>query len=378
MRVLAFSDVAPPEGSGGVERTLTEIYGRLAERGQIDVQLVALGDRKLPKREQLSGYHVHRAARLPLERLTGAQLAISASVWRLGIQLARKFRPHVIHAHTLFFYTSMVAAAVARLTGTPLLLTVHVGSMAALPQPYRTAVALHERTVGRLLLSSARRIVCVSDDVQSHVLSLGAAPEKVSVVPNGVDLDRFGQMPRRDAGPPTVISVGRLIFNKGVHDLIDAAGMLRADGLEFRLLIVGDGPLRTQLEQQALQRGLGDVVTFAGHREDVECLLRDADIFARPSLSEGMSLAVLEAMAAGLPVVATEVSGSRELIADGESGFVVGAGRADELATVLRRLVLDRQLRTTFGANARERAQGYTWEHVADATANEMARVAAA
>ena len=115
MRVLAFSDVAPPEGSGGVERTLTEIYGRLAERGQIDVQLVALGDRQLPNREPLPGSPVPRAARLPLERVTGAQLAISASVLPPGLQRARSFLPHVTPATTPFFYPPPVATAPAPL-----------------------------------------------------------------------------------------------------------------------------------------------------------------------------------------------------------------------------------------------------------------------
>lgn len=381
MRVLAFSDVALPEGSGGVERTLEEIYGRLAVRQQADVRLVALGDRGAGSRSACGRYPVYRAPRLPLDRATGAQLAISASVWRLGARLARGFRPHLIHAHTLFFYSSLVAAALARWSRTPLLLTVHVGALSALPQPYRSAAQLYERTAGRLLIRAARRVICVSGDVREHVLSLGADPSKVTVVPNGVDLRGFAPQSwpdsRADDGRPVLLCVGRLIVNKGQPDLLAAAATLKSEGRRFRIVLAGDGPLERQLERDVARRGLSDEVTFLGRRDDVAALMRQADVFVRPSLSEGMSLAVLEAMASGLPVVLTDVSGSRELIEPGVSGLLVRPGDVEGLTSALRRLLLDHELRRALGRDARRAAERYSWDHVADATAAEMSRVAA-
>ncbi len=378
IRVLAFSDVVLPEGSGGVERTFPELYGRLAARGAADIRLVALGGDGLPRRERQHGHIVERARRIPLERLTGAQVAFSLDAWRTAWRAYRAHRPHVIHAHTLFFSTSLVAAVLARTTGTPLIVTVHVGSLAALPQPYRGAVQLYERTIGRFILSSAARIICVSDDVRAYALALGAAPGRTVVVPNGVDLARFTPGAAEDRSRPVVLSVGRLIFNKGLQYLLPAAAQLRNEGLSFQLVIAGDGPLHRELERDAAALGLDDTVQFLGRRDDVDRLLRSADIFVRPSLSEGMSLAVLEAMAAGLAVVATDVSGSRQLIADGESGFIVPPADVDSLASALRRLILDPGLRRCFGERAHERATHYTWESVADATAEEVARVLAA
>ena len=376
IRILVLSDVAAPEGSGGVERTLPELYGRLAASGRAQVHLLAFGSGALPREELRDRVHIHRASRLPLDRLTGAQLALSAAVWRRGFALARELQPHVVHAHTLFFHTSLVAATVARLTRAPLLLTVHVGSLAALPQPYRGASGLYERSVGRLLLAAAARVICVSEDVRTHVRSLGIAPQKLAVVPNGVDLERFAPAPRSGDGAPVVVSVGRLIMNKGLLDLIEAAALLRDADVAFELRLIGEGPQRAALEVAVQRHRLEERVRFLGRRDDVPELLGQSDVFVRPSLSEGMSLAVLEAMAAGLPVVASDVSGTRELIADGESGAIVPPGNPRRLASALRPLLEDHAGRRAMGQAARRRAERHGWDRVADATWAELERVA--
>ena len=376
MRVLAFSDVAAPEGGGGVERTLEEIYGRIARRGGAEIHLVTLGGSDLPRAERHNGITVHRASRLPLERITGAQAALSSAVWRLGFRLAARLRPDVIHAHTLFFHSSLVAAAVSRWRRTPLVLTVHVGSMAALPQPYRAAVALYERSLGRLLLRSARRIICVSDDVRDHVIALGADAGRVTMIPNGVDSGRFATAERDGSGVPLLVSVGRLIFNKGQHFLIEAADRLHQEGARFQVVIAGGGPVEQQLHDDVWRRGLEGIVSLPGDEPHVERLLASADAFVRPSLSEGMSLAVLEAVAAGLPVIASDVSGMRALIEDGVSGLIVRPGDVDALTAALRRIIAGRDLRVAMGEAARVRAAGYGWDAVAETTREQFARAA--
>jgi glycosyltransferase involved in cell wall biosynthesis len=336
--------------------------------------------------------------------LTGAQTAFSAEAWGLGAAAAARFRPDVVHAHTLFFHTSLVAAAVARVAGVPLVLTLHLGAVDALPQPYRTLTRAYELAAGRALLTAATRIICVSVDVRRHALALGAAAAKLAVVPNGVDARRFAPNPpapfparerggacrdtsdgaaRGDSPPPSrargaapliLLSTGRLIFNKGQGHLLEAMAALRRRGLAFRLVLVGEGPLEGRLRRQAERLGLGDTVQFAGYRQDMPALLRAADVFVRPSLSEGMSLAVLEAMAAGLPVVATDVSGTRELLQNGAGGLIVPPGSPPALADALARLAADAGLRRRLGEAARARALAYDWEHVADLTLEELRR----
>lgn len=372
MRVLAFSDVAWPEGSGGVEHSLQEIYPRLVARHGVEVCLVTLGASCLPQHERREGVVILRTRRLPLDRVTGAQVSVSADVWRTGLRAVRVFRPDLIHAHTLFYHTSLVAAAVARHHRIPLLLTLHLGAVDALPQPYRAATQLYERTIGRTLLGAARRIICVSDDVRSHALELGAPAHKLATVPNGVDVTRFTPRPYQSRPVPTVVCVGRLIFNKGQQHLLSAVRDLRQRGVPLHLVLVGDGPMEAKLRRQSAAYRLDDCVTFLGRRDDIEMILADADVFVRPSLSEGMSLAVLEAMACGLPVIATAVSGTRQLIRDGEDGIVVQPGSVPHLADALECVLRDPCLRRRLGCNARRRALAYDWERVVAATAEEM------
>ncbi len=374
MKVLAFCDVDWMEGSGGVERTLSEIYPRLVAHTGADIRLITLASKRLPREEEYDGVRLVRARRLPLESLTGAQISASVDVWATALRTARHFQPDIIHAHTLFYHTSLVAAAVAGRSRVPLILTLHLGALDALPQPYRTMSQLYERTIGRTLLAAASRIICVSEDVRQHARALGAEGAKLVVVPNGVDTARFAPRCRVPAPVPTVLCVGRLIFNKGPHYLLDAAAAVRERGIPLRLVFAGDGPMEQTLRQQATRLNLDDVVEFRGRCDNVAALLAEADIFVRPSLTEGMSLAVLEAMAAGLPVVASDVSGTRQLIRNDRDGIITAPGSVADVARALARLLPDAEMRTRLGTNARRRALLYDWSSVAAMTATEMTR----
>ena len=373
MRVLAFSDVALPEGDGGVERTLAEIYPRIVAPGATRVRLLTLAGPQAPPREVRDGVEIVRARRLDLGRVTGAQTALSWQMWQRASRSAREFRPDLLHAHTLFFHSSLVAAAVARRLRLPLLLTLHIGSTAALPQPHRFATQCYERTLGRVLLRVAQRIICVSDDVRRHALSLGAPPSKLTVIPNGVDLADYQPARRSPRAVPVVLCVGRLIFNKGQRFLLDATD----EGAPVRVRFAGDGPAASVLRARTRALGLTDRVEFLGHQDNVAALLADADIFVRPSLTDGMSLAVLEALASGLPVVATDVSGTRELIGDGAAGIVVPPASTADLAQALQLLARDPQRRLRMGVRAHERALAFDWASVAARTHREMTDVCA-
>lgn len=375
MKVLAFCDVDWEEGSGGVEHTLSELYPRLVAGHPLDICLITLAQGCAPRCEERSGVRVVRARSLPLESLTGAQTSVSITVWRASVKAMRAFRPDVIHAHTLFYHTSLVAAAMAKRFDVPLLLTLHLGSLDALPAPYRIASQVYERTVGRAVLAAATRVICVSDDVRAHARSLGGAPRKLTVIPNGVDLVRFAPCMRVNPDVPTVLCVGRLIFNKGQHYLLDAVAALTEQGLGMRLVFVGDGPMEGRLRRRAAALGIGAITEFHGRSDRVDALLAQADIFVRPSLSEGMSLAILEAMAAGLPVIASDVSGVRQLIRNNTDGLVVPPRRVPELSAALARLLGDARLRNALGAHARQRALAYGWSRVVSATAEVMMHV---
>jgi glycosyltransferase involved in cell wall biosynthesis len=173
------------------------------------------------------------------------------------------------------------------------------------------------------------------------------------VIHNAVDVQGA---PVADPGgaEPLLVSVGRLKYPKDFPTLLDAAARLA--GRRFTLEVVGDGPERPELESRHAELALDGRVRLGGERGDVPELLARADVVVLSSRSEGLPVSVIEAMAAGLPVVASSVGGLPELVADGETGILVPAGDAVALADALARLLDDPELRRSYGAAARRRA----------------------
>jgi glycosyltransferase involved in cell wall biosynthesis len=170
---------------------------------------------------------------------------------------------------------------------------------------------------------------------------------------NGIDLRKFtpAQAPGHD-GPPVILCTARFEPVKNHALLFDAAERLHARGRSFVLRLVGTGPLEQQLRARAA-KGYAGRIEFLGYRDDMPDVLAAADIAVLTSFKEGMPRAVLEAMAMGLPVVGTRVSGTKEAIRDGENGFLVGSGDTDALANALETLIDDPVLRSTMGASGR-------------------------
>jgi glycosyltransferase involved in cell wall biosynthesis len=180
-------------------------------------------------------------------------------------------------------------------------------------------------------------------------------------------LDRF--CPAESGEEPEVLrllTVGRLSATKRVEMLIDAVGILRRDGLKVCLTIAGGGQLEQQLRESVSERDLRDVVKITGRvdPENMPQVYRESDIFISASVQEGMSNAMLEAMASGLPIITTRCEGVDELITD--NGVIVEGASADEMAGAVRGLAEDRQARREMGAAARSRAQQFTWSGVAE------------
>jgi glycosyltransferase involved in cell wall biosynthesis len=170
---------------------------------------------------------------------------------------------------------------------------------------------------------------------------------KAVVIPNAVEVAAM-RPSALDGTPPTIVSVGRLVLPKSFWILGQALRALERGS--FRALVVGDGPQETFLQ------GIGGV-ELLGERDDVPDLLARSDIFALSTLSEGMPISVLEAMAAGLPVVATAVGGIPEIVVDGETGVLVPPQDVGALAAALERLLVDTELRRRMGAAGRARAE---------------------
>lgn len=192
--------------------------------------------------------------------------------------------------------------------------------------------------------------------------------KEIGVVYNGIDTEEFfSDVSKRSADKFTIICVSRVTPRKGVRFLIQAFKILSGRYTHARLLIVGDGNEKKSLEDLVQALGMNDKVEFAGPipHEKILAYYQKANVFVLPSLNEGMSNVMLEALACGLPIVATDTGGTKELLTDGVNGLVVRMRDADDLAEKIEKLILDPQLEKTMSQESRKLAETLSWSNVA-------------
>jgi glycosyltransferase involved in cell wall biosynthesis len=209
---------------------------------------------------------------------------------------------------------------------------------------------------GRLGLHAPRTIAANSKAAIRNAIRMGVPPARLELLPNVVDCDHFRPAARREDGPVRLLAVGRLAGMKRLDLLLAVvADLRRRSARELRLTLVGDGPCRPQLERQAADLGLlPHMVRFAGPVEDVAPHYREADVLVLTSDWEGTPNVVLEAMASGLPVVATSVGGVPDVVSDRQTGYLVPQGDVNAIASALLPLVHDAELREDLGRRARQ------------------------
>ena len=367
MRIAIFSDYYPPHAGGGVEKVVSHLARGLASRHE-DVRVFTLATISAPPFEVEEAVRVFRAGALQLTKAVGVQSAVSPGLFLTALGQLRREPADIIHVHSRFFFSSLVGASLSRMLRLPLVTTLHVGSLEHLPRRHRLPAIAYEQTLGRAIVSASSRVVAVSGHVAEHARRLGAKPGGVSVIENAVDTDEFHPASRRPRRRVRAVFVGRLIENKGPQFLIAAAPAVLAGNPNVEFVFVGDGPLRPRLEEQAKRLGVEARMRFLGLRSDVAEVLRDSDVFVRPSLTEGMSLTVLEAMACGLPVIVTPVGGTPEVVADAVNGCLVPAGNVSALSEALLRLCGDARLRRKLGRSGRALVERqYGWSRVIEA-----------
>jgi len=274
-------------------------------------------------------------------------------------RLFRKLRPDIVHTRN---WTCIDAVIGARLAGVPVVIHGEHGREAADPDGRN----LRRRQVRRLLSPFVTEFVTVSRDLGQWLVEQVRVPaRKVRTIYNGVDTDRFAPGNRAAArqalGIPADLAVagtvGRLDPVKDQAGLIRAFAQTRDTGKNV-LVIAGDGPARPELETVVSELGLADRVRLLGEREDVSLILQALDVFVLPSLGEGISNAILEAMATGLPVIATRVGGNVELVREGVTGRLIEPRRPEALAEALGAYFEEPGLARAHGAAGRERAVG--------------------
>jgi sugar transferase (PEP-CTERM/EpsH1 system associated) len=273
----------------------------------------------------------------------------------------REFRPHIVHSRN---WGAIEAAPAARLCCVPVTIHSEHGYEVDMLQGLPT----RRRLFRRLAYAAANVVFTVSEELRAYHSKQAWLPsDRFRILPNGVDTLRFaarpavGQETRRRLGLPTdrlvLGSVGRVTAIKDHAAMLKAAELLAERGLPIHVLLVGSGPELGKLKEYAADaRLLAHRVTFAGECPDIPEILNAMDIFVLPSLREGLSNTLLEAMASGLPIVATRVGGNPELIEHERSGWLFEPRDVARLAQILEAAIRDENLRQQFGEAARLRA----------------------
>lgn len=330
MRILIFAAYYLPH-IGGYTLGTHEVAKGLVERGH-EVEVVTCNTTNQEAAEVIDGVMVFR---LPCWNLLGGQYPIlKPCVLMFGLWLQHY---DIVSTQTRFFFMSFIGTVFAKLKRIPHVHTERGAAHSAVSGKMIDMLGrFYDHTIGAFVVKMATVRVGVSEASCEFMRHLGG--RDAVRIPNGVyDLffDRVA-----NGGRKTIVFAGRLVYGKGVQDLIYAFGEVRSRLPQTRLLIVGEGFYKGELEQMADGNG---GIEFAGEKtpEELAAILSEASVFVHPSYSEGMPSSVMEASAVGLPVVATDVGGTRELVDDGRTGYLIDSGDTRDMAAKITHILSD-------------------------------------
>jgi L-malate glycosyltransferase len=333
---------------GGTERQVTNVALRL-DAARFDLHLACLRNIGELKQE-LDGLSIPRPV-FDIGRLYSFRTFLEAC------RLARYIRTNsiqVVHAYGL--YPNIFAVPVARFAGARIVIA-SIRDRGDILKPW-------QRWLQKLTCRFADCVLVNAEAVRKTLIDQGYDPSNMVVIRNGIAPLKMAS-PGKNSGireelelpasAPLIMVFSRLNRMKGLEYFLDAANRAAAQLPEVRFVIVGDGAIKHELQNRAVRLGLADKVVFAGFRADVPRLLSEASLSVLPSLSEGLSNALLESMAAGVPVVATTAGGNPEIIEDGVSGLLVPPRDSAELATVMIRVLKNPALASSLGKAGKSR-----------------------
>jgi glycosyltransferase involved in cell wall biosynthesis len=348
---------------GGQNQVLTTVMG-LRSMGHRTL-LVAHSDGELKRRAD-EGLDV-----LPLAPRTEMDLA---AAWRLS-RILKRLAPDVVHAHDPH---GVAMAGLALSMSTQL-------AKPPLVAARRVDFHLRGNSLSRWKYRQVDLFICASDAIRRMLIGDGVPPARAVTVHEGIDIERVDAAPAARLHEelwlphhaPVVGNVAALVPHKGQRHLIESARLVLRHVPDARFVIAGEGELRPSLEHQIKEHRLEKHVLLAGFRPDVLALHKAFDIFVMSSVTEGLGTSLLDAMAAGKPVVATATGGIPEVVVDGETGFLVAPRDHDAMAAAIVKLLQDESLRKRMGASGRARAcEFFSAERMVQETHRVYERVA--
>jgi len=371
-RPVRLLKVVPVFAFGGTERQFVNL-GLALDPARFDVRFACMRragqflDELLRRRIPVADYAV-RSLRRP-----GAL----AAQWRLATDL-RRDRIQVVHAYN--FYANVFAIPAARLAGVPVIASIR--DLGAYLSPA-------QRRLQRWVCRLADRVIVNAHAIAGWLVEEGYDPGRIVVIPNGLDVERFSRVARTGhlaselglpADAPLVGLVGRVTRLKGIEDFLAAAVQVARRHPRARFLVVGsaaDPDYGRELAALVARLGLTGRVVFTGFRPDVERVVAELTVSVLPSLSEGLSNAVLESMAGGVPVIATAVGDTPEVIADGDTGLLVPPRAPAALAGRIEEILEHPDLARRLGARAQKAVERYSIPRLVEATTREYEALAA-
>jgi glycosyltransferase involved in cell wall biosynthesis len=350
MKIAILVNLFPPKWLAGTEIVTYNLAENLAKKGH-EIHVITLHDEGLPNFDCVKGFFVHRI-QVPRVRVIGV-----LSFWLKIFLKVRIIQPEIVHTQDLSM--GIPAYLSRKILKIPYIIWGR-GNDVYYPSNF-------ERITMKPILKNALAILALTEDMREKLQCI--YDTQIYVIPNGIDLEGYKGIPidpEKKQIIKKILFVGRLNPVKGVQYLIQAMKIVHDKMPDTRLILVGEGIERERLEVLSIQLGIQQYVQFIGEvpHEKVQTIMQRADIFVLPSLSEGFPNVLLEAMACGLPVIASRVGGIPDIITNEINGYLVEIKDVDDMANKILLLLSDDGLRKKISDNNQHLVKKYAWDNV--------------
>lgn len=362
MKILMLNYEFPPLG-GGAANANYYLLKEFSKDKDLEIDVITSSVGKFKKSKFSENINLYRLDigknKDNLHYQTNKDLLLfSLKALKESIKLNKKNNYDLIHA-----WFGIPCGFIAMFLHKPFLVALRGSDVPFYNPRFRVADRYFFKYLSRVIWKKSSSVVANSEGLKT--LAKETSPkQKIAVIYNGVDTNEFLPVNRKKTGKTLrIILVSRLIKRKGINYLLDALSQIKQEN--FHLMVIGDGNQREHLEKMAKEAGLVNKVSFLGlvSHKSISQYYSQSDLFILPSLNEGMSNTVLEAMASGLPIITTNVGGSKELIKD--NGFVVNPRSSEEILDAIKKYLADPSLLIKHGKESRRIAERMSWENVA-------------
>ena len=374
MKILVLIHEFPPVGGGG-GRAAQDICRGLAERGH-EITVLTAHLKGLPKEETIDGMHILRVPSLRREAFRADIKAMGGFVlsglWA-GYRLTKSWQPDVIHAH-FAVPAGALAWMLSKLTGVRYMMTVHLGDVPG---------GVPEKTGGwfkwimpftHSIWRDAKQVVAVSEFTRQ--LALRHYQREITVIPNGVNVAQLKPAIIQVQTPPRIVFAGRLMAQKNPIQIIRTLAELK--DLPWECVLLGDGPLMADVQQSIKECGLQDRFILPGWvtPEDVLDWFDKSDILFMPSLSEGLPVVGVQALAKGLAFVVSDIGGFVDLVEDGKNGFLVALNDPSSFLTALKELISNKNYLSHFRKASLQKVTSFDMALIVEQYEQKLAAIA--